>query len=331
MKRINQDISENQFQKVYLLCGEEAYLRNQYRDKLIAALVNEGDTMNFSAYSGKDIPVPEIIDLAETMPFLADKRVILIEDAGIFGAKGSSEEIAEYLKTMPDSVCMIFSEEDVDKRSKMYKAVKAAGYVAEFGRLTADDLRRWVLSRLKSENRQITQQALDDFLGGTGDDMMRIKSELEKLISYTFGKEGITSSDVEAVCTPQIEDKIFAMLDHMMNKRTEQALALYGDLLALREAPGRILYMIERQLRMMLHVKAMQREGKSQDQMATVLGANPYAIKKMIPQAMRLDEKDINRAIERCADTEEDSKSGRIDAQIGVELLIVEIAGGIKK
>ena len=95
MKSIDEDIKTGQFQNVYLLYGEEAYLKRQYKEKLLKAMVTQGDTMNFSAYEGKDIAQGELIDLAETLPFFAERRVILVEDSGFF--KNSAEELAAYI------------------------------------------------------------------------------------------------------------------------------------------------------------------------------------------------------------------------------------------
>ena len=101
MKTIDNDIKAGDFKKVYLLYGQERYLIKQYRDKLIKAMVSEGDSMNFSSFEGDGINQKEIIDLAETLPFFADKRVILIEDAGIFSKAG--DELGEYLKDSPEA------------------------------------------------------------------------------------------------------------------------------------------------------------------------------------------------------------------------------------
>ena len=76
MKSIDEDIKTGQFQNVYLLYGEEAYLKRQYKEKLLKAMVTQGDTMNFSAYEGKDINPKELIDLSETLPFFKEKRMI---------------------------------------------------------------------------------------------------------------------------------------------------------------------------------------------------------------------------------------------------------------
>ena len=88
MKQINEDIKKQNFKQVYLLYGEERYLRRQYRNRLQAALCGDGDSMNTHFYEGKDIPVGEIIDLAETLPFLAERRVIFLTDSGLFKSGG---------------------------------------------------------------------------------------------------------------------------------------------------------------------------------------------------------------------------------------------------
>ena len=100
MKSIQEDIKKQEFKPVYLLFGEEAYLRQQYKQMLLKALVPENDTMNFSRYEGRKVEPRQIIDLAETMPFFASKRVILLENTGFF--KNKCVELAEYLKQVPD-------------------------------------------------------------------------------------------------------------------------------------------------------------------------------------------------------------------------------------
>ena len=131
-------------------------------DKLKKALVQPDDTMNFTAYEGKDTNPKEVIDLSETLPFFADRRVILIENSGFF--KGSCEELAEYMPQVPDTTLFLFVEEEVDKRSKMYKAVKKDGKIVEFATQTEELLTRWILSRLKKEGKNITGSVMQLFL-----------------------------------------------------------------------------------------------------------------------------------------------------------------------
>ena len=82
MKNIQADIKSGNFKQVYLLYGEEAYLKQQYKQNLVKALNPDGDTMNFNHYEGKGIDVKQLIDLCETMPFFAERRVVLLEDTG---------------------------------------------------------------------------------------------------------------------------------------------------------------------------------------------------------------------------------------------------------
>lgn len=93
MQRINEDIKSGQFRQIYLLYGEESYLRKQYRDRLKDAMTEDGDTMNYSYFEGKDISVGAVIDLAETLPFFADRRVIVVENSGLFKHGGTAVSV----------------------------------------------------------------------------------------------------------------------------------------------------------------------------------------------------------------------------------------------
>ena len=84
MKSVVEDIKKGSFKPVYLFYGEEAYLKQQYKNRLKNAVLPEGDTINLSIYSGKGIDVKEMIAQADTMPFFAEHRLLLIEDSGFF-------------------------------------------------------------------------------------------------------------------------------------------------------------------------------------------------------------------------------------------------------
>lgn len=222
MKTIDNDIKTGQFKQIYLLYGEEQYLIRQYRDKLKHALAADDDTMNFSAFSGSDINQKEIIDLAETLPFFADRRLILIEDSGLF--KKSAEELADYMSSIPETTYFVFAEKEIDKKTKMYKQVKKNGSIVEFPRQNETTLSRWIEGRIRRNGKNITRDAYALFIRKTGDDMENIDKELEKLLCYTLEKDYIDISDVEAITTEQTENKIFDMIDavalHQQKKGT---------------------------------------------------------------------------------------------------------------
>ena len=149
---------------MYLLCGEEDYLRNQYRNRLKDALLNGGDTMNLSIYEGKDINQAQIIDKAEEVPFFADRRVIIIENSGLFKNAGA-DQLADYMKECFETTYFIFNEKEVDKRNKLYKAVKDHGYVGEFQEQDETTLSRWVVSLVKKENMEIEPKCSFNCIG----------------------------------------------------------------------------------------------------------------------------------------------------------------------
>ncbi len=322
MKNIDEDIRRGQFAQVYLLYGEEAYLKKQYKDKLKHAMVPEGDTMNFSAFEGKSINPKEIIDLAETLPFFADRRVILIENSGFF--KNACEELAEYLPQVAPATHFIFVEDGIDKRSKMYKAAKASGRIVEFLPQTEELLTRWILGRLKREGKNITGSVMQLFLTKTGTDMGNIDRELEKLLCYTLDRDVITAEDVEAVVTEQTTNKIFEMVNAVAEHNQRRALDLYYDLLTLKEPPMRIMFLISRQFQILFHIRDMAAKGLDQQTMAKKAGIPPFAVRKNVSQAKGFTMEQLKQALCDGAELEEAVKTGRMDDQMAVELFLMK-------
>lgn len=322
MEQLLQDLKQQNFKNVYLLCGEEAYLRNQYKKRLRDALVAEGDTMNYSYYEGKDVNPRAVIDMAETLPFFADRRVLMIENSGFF--KNKSDELADYMASIPESTCFIFVETELDKRNRLYKEVKKCGRVVEFGTQREDTLMKWVLGMLKKEGKNVTKETMQTFLSKTGSDMQLIKNELDKLISYTEGRDVITTEDVEHVCITQTTNKIFDMVNAIAEGNQKKALELYEDLLSLKEPPMRILFLIARQFNQLYQVKLLAKEGMSGSEIAKQAGIVPFAVKKYQAQAKNFSEVQLRTAVEECVAGEEAVKTGAMNDRLSVELLIMK-------
>ena len=322
MQTINEDIKNGTFRRVYLLYGDEDYLKLQYKNKLLRALVTEGDTMNFSRFEGKEAQVPALIDLAETMPFFAEHRVILVEDSGFF--KNAAPQLAEYLPDMPETTCMIFIEKEVDKRSKTYKSLKDIGRMVEFKTPDEKMLTRWVLTVLQKNGKKLTQPTMQLFLEKAGNSMGNIDRELEKLICYVGDREIIQMDDVEEICTGQTENRIFDMIHMMAEKRQKEALELYYDLLALKEPPMRILFLLVRQFNILLQVKTMVAAGMGQNQIADRAGLRSFTIRRYRSEAGHFSVQKLKEALRDCARAEEDVKTGRLDDRLSVELILVK-------
>ncbi len=322
MKSLNEDLKTGQFNNVYLLYGEEAYLKKQYKEKLRNAMLSPDDTMNYAYYEGKGINVNEVIDLAETLPFFAERRLIIMEETGLF--KSASSELADYLKEMPETTSMIFIETEVDKRNKLYKAVQSKGRVVELGRQDEATLIRWVASGIKREGKNVSESTVRHLLAKVGTDMENIQKELEKLFCYTMDKDSITTEDVEAICTTQITNQIFDMVNAVADKHQKKALQYYYDLLALKEPPMRILFLLARQFKQLLEVKDMEQKGYGRKEIAEKLSINPFAVGKYQVQAKAFQAKELRSIIEDAVETEECVKTGKLTDTLGVELFIVK-------
>ncbi|MCD8300388.1 MAG: DNA polymerase III subunit delta, partial [Clostridiales bacterium] len=349
MKTIADDIRTGQLKHVYLLYGEESYLIRQYLGNLKSALAGD-DTVNTAVFEGKDVNVGEIIDLAETMPFFSDHRTIIVKNSELFkiGKKkktvdssgaddaGSADEangadssgnaalLADYMKDIPETTYLVFTENDVDKRSRFFKQINKYGHAAEFRRQPESVLMKWVLSRLKKEGKNITRPVMDLFLQKTGDDMEVIANELAKLLSYTMDRNMITAEDVETICTTQISDKIFAMIDAIADKRQERALELYYDLLMLKEPPMKILTLITRQFNVLLQLKYSASKGYDNKTLAAKLGVRDFVVRKGQGQMRKFSTARLKAAVEDGIAAEEDIKSGKMNDRLAVELFLIK-------
>lgn len=321
MRTINEDIKAGKYKRVYLLYGEEDYLKKQYKDKLREA-ITLGDTMNYGYFEGKGIDVNSLIEMSETMPFFADYRLVVVENSGFF--KGANERMAEYVEKIPESTVMVFVESEVDKRGKLYKRVKEKGHECEMTVQTPAVLEKWILGILGREGKRITKEAIDYFLSISGSDMTNIYGELEKLICYCMDKEAIDIPDIKEVTTEQISAKIFDMIDALGYKNQKRTLEIYYDLINTKEPPMRILFMLTRQFNIMLQVKELKEQGMGQKDIASRLSVQPFIVGKAMKQTGNFKGSVLREAIGEAVDMEKNIKSGNMDEKMGVEMLLIK-------
>ena len=322
MKSLNEDLKTGQFKNIYLLYGEEAYLKKQYKDRFMKAMLPEGDTMNLAYYEGKNTNPKEIIDLAETLPFFSERRLIVLENTGFF--KNASPELAEYVKQMPETTYMIFVEEEVDKRGKLYKAVKDKGHIVELTRQDERTLVRWILGMAKKEGKQTSESSAAYLLAKVGNDMENVQKELEKLFCYAMHRAEITRNDIDEVCVTQISNHIFDMVDAVAGKNQRKALDYYYDLLALKEPPMRILFLLTRQFRILMEVKELESLGYAPKEIASKVGIMPFLIGKYRAQAKTFTRKELRMILEDGIQAEEDVKTGKIGDVLSVEMFLIQ-------
>lgn len=322
MKNINQDIEKNEIKQFYLLFGEEDYLKKQYKDKIVKALVDIEDNMNLNHFEGNGVSVQNIVDIGNTMPFFAEHRVIVVENSGLF--KKAAEDIEKQFEQFPESTYVVFVEKEVDKRNRLYKWIAKNGYASEMNTPSESMLLSWVKGLCKTEGKEMDDSVIFYFVEHMGTDMLLLKNELNKLFSYTHAATCITLEDVKTVCVSQATDKMFLMLDAIGNHNQDKALRLYRDLLALREPALKILAMLSRHFHILMQVNQLSAEGKDYKSIASVCGIPPFTVKNYASQAGKYSFRELKDMVEKCQMTDQGIKTGKIQDIVGVELLIVE-------
>ena len=325
---LNKELKEGVFRRVYLLCGEQAYLRLQNRDRLRAALLGDGDEMNVSVYTGMDVTAREIIDEARILPFFADRRVILMENSVFFSKNASveSDALAAFIPQIPESASLVFVEENPDKRKKLYKAIQKNGFVLNCEDVTPQMLGRWTANLFKKAGLMIDGPTLNRFLETVGEDMMNIVSESEKLIAYCMGRESVTAEDIAAVCSPQLKDRIFEMISAVSRRQKDKVLAIYMDLISLRTPSQVILTLLQREFSRLVQIKELQEAKEPESEIARRVGLSPWIVKKnYLPITKSLDSRRLMRSLQQCLQADQDYKSGLVDASIAVEMTLIRL------
>lgn len=320
MNRIRDDIKKREFHNLYLLYGDEEYLKRYYRENLKYCILEDSDDMNFSKFENKGIDLNEVQSIADTLPFFSEHRLIIIQDSGLFK---SSNDFTDYLEHMPDSTIIVFVEKKIDKRNKLYKYINKNGIAAEIKVKDSEEVLNWAAKRLKESGKVFTRKTMEYFLQRVDNNLYNLSNEIEKIAAYTVGREEITIADIDAVCPAYLQNHIFQMVDAVGAGDTDKALKLYNELIELKEAPSYILYMLIRHFNILLQIGSMGNAPKNQ--VASKIGISPYFVGNYQRQSSRFSGKQLKQALDNSLEIEQKFKTGVLDDQIGVELLLIEL------
>lgn len=177
----------------------------------------------------------------------------------------------------------------------------------------------------------MSEAAVSYLLAKTGNDMENLGQELEKLFCYCMNHTEITAADIDEICTTQIGNHIFDMVDAVAAKEQKKALDYYYDLLTLKEPPMRILYLLTRQFRILMEVKEMDRTGVPPKEIAAKVGIMPFLVGKYRTQAKAFTRKELRGIVEAGVQTEEDVKTGKMGDILSVELFLVQYSSKREK
>ncbi len=328
MKELKKQWNNHEFAPCYLFYGTETFLLREYEAALTKAILPDGaEMMNHDVFEEKRATAAAIMDAAETMPFLNDKRLVTVRNSQFFqkgGRKEEGERLKAFLSELPESVCILFIEEKAEKSSALYKSIVKYGQAVEFKRPAEKDLSVWLKRRCKEKNLSMSDSMIDLFLQTVDHDMENIEQELQKLSAYKNGVDAVNPEDIRAVCTISLEARVFDLVRAVAEKKTEKALQIYRNLIQMKESPYMVLSLMTRQFRMILETLLLSDGGRTKEEIAERLEIREFAVKEYLRQSKRFSAAGWKRALRECLDTDLSIKSGKMGEETAVELLIVK-------
>lgn len=335
--KLKKQIKENKLSPLYVLYGEEDFLRDIYVKRIIECVPDGGfPEFNHIRLSGADVPFSEYDDAWESFPMMTDKKLIHIKDSGIFSSKrntggAGTEEKKEFwsekLARISEDTVVIFDESSVDKRSALYKAAVKAGTAVEFNHLSDADLVTWVVKqclnakkRMSKENAYYLVTLCDPGLGN-------INNELKKLLD--FCAEEIYKSDIDRVVSKSMQVIVFELTDAIMTGNVNKAFSTLNGLKTVKESAFNVMYLMLSSFEKMLKAKVM--EYASQGEIASELGVAPFVARKYIESARGFSEDSLVWMVRRVAELDLAIKEGRVDEWTALEQYVTECIHCIKK
>jgi len=325
---LKDQIKQKSLGKLYLLYGEEQLLLKMYLTEIEKLLVEPSlESMNKVVLEGR-VEVGTIIDYCETLPFLAERKLVIVRNSFLFGGKARSgrDEMLKYIANLPEETCLVFVEEDIDKRLTLTKNFKNYGILVEFALRKPAELTSWSGAQFKAQNVKIDAKTLNLLIEYCDGGMTQLQNEIIKLCLYATDSLIITTNDIEKICTRSIKSVIFDLTDAIATKNAVKALGLFEDMLSMKEPVMRIFFMISRHFRNLYELKSLKMEGYRPDEAVKASGLNPYAANKMMRQLDRFTIEQLKEAVQDCLEVDVSVKTGKIDERIGAESIILKYA-----
>ncbi|MGD7009837.1 DNA polymerase III subunit delta [Metabacillus sp. 84] len=321
---------------VYLLIGTETYLMEQSVKKLVdAALHEEERDFNLSVYDLEETAVETAVEDAETLPFMGEKRVVLLKNPSFLTGEKKKEKIEHHVERFeqyvkepaPYTVLIVQAPyEKLDERKKISKTLKKNAVIGEARALSGQELVQWIHSLASEAGVVIEQDAAEHLAALTNGSLMLMDQEIQKLSSYTGPGGSITRSLVNQLTARTLEQNIFELIHHVTSRKADKALEVLHDLLKANEEPIKILALIAAQFRLFLQVKQLTAAGYGQPQIAGTLKVHPFRVKLASQQASSFREEDLKQYINRIAEADYSMKTGKMDKVLILELFLMQLS-----
>lgn len=328
-------IKQKDFAPIYLLYGTETFLINETKELLLKEILNEDELdFNFSVYDLEETPIELALEDAETFPFLGERKVIFLHNPVFLTAEKSKEKVEHqlsrfeaYLKEPAPYTVLVISApyEKLDERKKITKELKRNAELVEAKKLGETELKGWLRSRAKSFGIEFEGDAVDQLLALVGTNMFMLAGELDKLSLYALEEKKITAELVEKLVARSLEQNIFTLIEKVVQRKLDEALRIYYDLIKQNEEPIKILALLAGQFRLIYQVKELSRRGYGQQQIAGYLKTHPFRVKLALGQASRFTDEELASLMNLLAEADYQMKTGGMNKSLLIEMFLFRL------
>ncbi|MGJ7912200.1 DNA polymerase III subunit delta [Neobacillus sp. LXY-1] len=328
-------IKQGEMAPIYLLYGTESFLINETKQLLLGKILTEEERdFNFSVYDLEETPVEIAVEDAETFPFLGEKKVIFLQNPVFLTAEKTREKVDHNLSRLeayikepaPYTVLVISAPyEKLDERKKITKELKRNAEIIEAKKMNEHELKNWIGSRAKIYGIEIDHEAIEQLLALAGTNMFMLSSEIEKLSLYAADTKVINVNLVEKLVARSLEQNIFTLVEKVVQRKLDEALRIYFDLLKQNEEPIKILALLSSQFRLIYQVKELSRRGYGQQQIAGYLKTHPFRVKLALGQASGFTDEELTKLIDGLAEADYQMKTGGMNKSLLIEMLLFKL------
>lgn len=325
-KGFEKAINDGSLPSVLLFEGEEEQMKQEALSALRKGLLPAGiEEMNEMILD--DPETDQLIAATETLPFLADRRLVIVRDhPALTGRSEADDRLISYLPSVPSTAVLLFyCTGKPDARKKLYTAVKKMGGIVSFPRLSGSELTRFVTNAFHAFGKECDARTADYLIFTVGNDASLLMSEIAKIASFAGERLSVTADDISVLATPSTECTVFQLVDSVVSGQKKRALILMKNQLLNGTDPAAMLSLLLRQYRFLQHIKIMQYEKKSREFIRSALGVPPFALDQYLRQASAYTGGQIKQAVALCFDTEYGFKSGKLQVNSALEALIIKL------
>ena len=332
-QQLKKDIAGGNPGCAYVFYGEESYLREYYLGQLRKTLVPAGfEEFNYHRLEGKDLTVQALSEMAEAMPMMAERTLIVVTDFDLFKlGEEQRERMIAFLEDIPPYCCVVFVYDTlvykpVKTLKKLYKAVSDHVSAVEFRPADNSDLVVWIARRFKALGKEIDRQTAEYLIFTCGGLMTGLVPEISKIGSYAKGKT-ITQRDIDAVADPVLSAEVFRLSDAVLKGDYDGAARILGDLLKMQTEPIMILAALGSQLRRIQTARMAIDSGKDKYWLMELWEMkSDYPAKLLLSAAQRTTAGWCADAVKMCQVLDRRMKSERgMDAAGELKLLLVRL------